>query len=249
MTFYIATSKADGLAQIALSYYIDEVRASGRNHFLTTQTLPLLEELGCVEKFLPEGQITAQVLEAAIKPRVSLVSVAWADPFTGVIHPIHDLAQVCLEKGILLHVDISDVLGCLDFRFEDLQCDYVSFDTGVWTRKKLRSFHPGAFSSAFLDQAFDRIDFMTTEIARLRDEFEKSFPEAEVLFRECDRVPHITAMRFPGVHPEALCFLLARKGVIAQEKGDAVSFKITDTAMVDTVRACVQKLQAMTYAL
>jgi|GEM_PF-4963566 cysteine desulfurase len=249
MTFYVATSKADGLAQIALSYYIEVVRSSGRNHFLTTQEIPLLEELGCVKKMLPQQQITRPVLEELIQPRISLVSLPWADPFTGVIHPVHDLAELCLAKGIVLHIDVTDVLGCLDFRFEDLGCDFASFEHGVWTQRKLRSFHPGLFPMTLLERAWDQIDFMTTEVARLREEFENFFPEAEVVGRNLERVPHITAMKFPGVHPEALAFLLRRRGIEIQENGEAVSFKIRDGGMKDIVKNCVQKLQAISYAL
>lgn len=66
-------------------------------------------------------------------------------------------------------------------------------------------------------------DYLCTEIARLKAIFEieitRRIPEAIVLFETEERLPHITAIAFPGVTSEALLFLLNQKGVYASMGG------------------------------
>ena len=62
-------------------------------------------------------------------------------------------------------------------------------------------------------------DYMCTEIARLRNKLEEGVqalvPDAKALFTEQQRVPHITAIAFPGVINEALLYALNRRHVYA----------------------------------
>ena len=54
------------------------------------------EPLGCYgAPILPnaEGQITVELLEAAISIRTSLLVMPWVDPFTGVVHPIWEIGD------------------------------------------------------------------------------------------------------------------------------------------------------------
>lgn len=68
-------------------------------------------------------------------------------------------------------------------------------------------------------QALDARDYVGTEVARIRMHFEKEvmrrIPNAKILFSEEERLPHITAISFPGVLNEALLFALNRRGVFA----------------------------------
>lgn len=66
-------------------------------------------------------------------------------------------------------------------------------------------------------------DYLCTEIARLKYLFEsqlvKRLPETVVLFENEERLPHISAISFPGVTSEALLFLLSRKDLYASMGG------------------------------
>lgn len=72
-------------------------------------------------------------------------------------------------------------------------------------------------------EAIDTRDLICTETARLRDQLErgiiKGFPQARVCFKEQERLPHCTAMLFPGIANEALLFALNRRGVCASIGG------------------------------
>jgi cysteine desulfurase len=72
-------------------------------------------------------------------------------------------------------------------------------------------------------QMLEARDFVCTEVARLRDKLEKGvsagFPRAHPLFKESERLPHVSAMAFPGIANEALLFALNRKGIFASIGG------------------------------
>ncbi len=253
--FFFCSSGAEAVGSVFFSHYLEEVRDSGKNHILTTNVeeaptflgLKRLEKFHCVEKVLPvnsQGQMTRQVLEEAIKPRTSLLSLAWANSLTGVIHPIADIAQACKEKGIRLHVDASTVIGKLFFHFEDLNVDYLTFDGSLFHSPKGTAgllvkggiaFHPliagnpnvhvggvAALARA-LGESSRYFDQINLETARLRREFEQGvvsgFPEAVVLFQDVERLPNTAVIAFPGVDSDALLYLLSRRGVYASMGG------------------------------
>lgn len=72
-------------------------------------------------------------------------------------------------------------------------------------------------------QLVEARDLICMEGARLRNDLEvkvcKGYPEASVLFADGDRLPHITAIAFPGVANEALLFALSEKNLFASIGG------------------------------
>lgn len=253
--FYFFSSSEDAISHLFLSHYFDSIRSSGKNHILTTNieeapvlmSLKRLEDIGCHGKILPvneQGQLTKDVLKGALNPRTSLVSLSWANGLTGVIHPIADLAEVCRENDVRIHVDASYVIGKLFFRFEDIGVDFLTFDgsllhspkgtAGLIAKEKIPFSGPlsstmGVFVGgiAALSQALDEgaqmFDHVCLETARLRDKLEKGvldgIPDAQVLFQKAERLPNCTAIAFPGVISDALLFMLHRKGVFASLGG------------------------------
>ncbi len=248
--FHFFSSGAEAIYQVLYSYTRDFLPETGQNHILSTvieepcflESLMRLEKEGLKVKLLPvnaQGQITKEMLAEAIRPRTGLVSLSWANRLTGVIHPIADLAEACKEKGIVLHVDASCVLGKLYFRLEDLPIDFVTFEgslihapsgTGglVAQRKQLTPVIAGqsdrndagmAAVAQALDEGIRGCDHLCLETARLRNKLEEgiqqALPDAVVFFHQVDRLPNCTAIGFPGVIGEALLYLLHRKGIYA----------------------------------
>ncbi len=74
-----------------------------------------------------------------------------------------------------------------------------------------------------VQEAIENRDLMCTEIARLRNQLERGiirhFPRAQVCFKNQERLPHCTALFFPGIANEALLFALNRRGVCASIGG------------------------------
>jgi cysteine desulfurase len=198
------------------------------------------------------GIITLQALTEAMTPRTALVSLSWASGLTGVIQPIQELAPLCKKRGVKFHVDITHAMGKLACDFSELDIDFLTFNgdpfhapqgTGGLFVKAGVSVSPlilggieqaghraGTFSVPGLvglgyaaREAIDNRDFLGTEIARLRSQFEKgivsNIPEANLLFSEEERLPNCSAIAFPGVANEALLFALNRKQLFASIGG------------------------------
>jgi cysteine desulfurase len=254
-SFFLTSGLAENSTQIFFSHYLESVRETGQNHFLISAleeapsilSLNRLEGLGCFGKMLAvnsSGHIEADTLKQAIGPKTSLVSLSWASGLTGVIQPLHDLMAVCQEKGVSLHVDVSAALGKLFFRFQDLTCDFISFDGekihapkgigGIFVKEKIPFYPlisgaphhntPALFSlKVTIEKLEEQFDLIGIETARLRDKLEKTvqeaLPETVIFFKDVERLPHVTALGFPGAHHEALLFLLHRKGVYASMGG------------------------------
>lgn len=289
--FLYAHSGAAAVNQIFLSTYLDVVRETGRSHFVLSSDAPLsahlsaarLEKLGCAKKVVvphTRGQITPEILGEAIRARTILVSLPWANPFTGVIHPIEELAQVCKEKEVFLHVDATPVIGKLFFRFQDLGVDFLTFENskgaGILVPKE-RALSPFILGErapsgqtlenllSLLTEEMGSLEHVCIETARLRNRLEKNIesalPDTRVLFKESERVPHLTCFSFPKVHSEALLFYLQRQGVLSalrdidgqtHEDPTALTFSLeatTTAAEVDmwSEKICtsVKKLQTL----
>lgn len=72
-------------------------------------------------------------------------------------------------------------------------------------------------------EALDSRDLLCTEVARLRNQLEKGiikgFPNAQICFKDQERLPHVTTIIFKGISNEALLFILNKKGVYASIGG------------------------------
>jgi cysteine desulfurase len=62
------------------------------------------------------GQIELENLAGAIRPDTILVSIMTANNETGVLQPIDDIAQICAERGTLLHSDMVQSFGKTETR-------------------------------------------------------------------------------------------------------------------------------------
>jgi cysteine desulfurase len=61
-----------------------------------------------------EGIVDLDQLAAAIRPETRLVSIMSANNETGVIQPMHEISQICRERGVLLHSDMVQAFGKVD---------------------------------------------------------------------------------------------------------------------------------------
>lgn len=224
--------------------YIDLMRSSGRNHILTTsletaafsRAFKKVEPLGCFAKMVAlneKGEVTGIQLEEAIGPRVALLSLSWANPFTGVMHPIEEIAAVCKKKGILLHVDATHLFGKHYFRLQDLNIDLLTLSLGGRTlllKKKETPLHlPSSCEGSdhiflqALQRSYDQFDHLCTETARLSHQLENSLlshiPGSTLYFHQTERLPNCVAISIPAVSGESLAFLLHRKGIYANIGG------------------------------
>ncbi len=72
------------------------------------------------------GQLDLPKLEQALSPDTILACIKWANNETGVIFPIQEVAQLCNERGIPLHVDAVQAVGKIPVSMSDLGIDFLS---------------------------------------------------------------------------------------------------------------------------
>jgi cysteine desulfurase len=233
-TFYLTSSAKEALHHILFASWLDLVREKGRNHvLLISGALPkYAEAFGYVTKKITlneRGLLTRALLEQAAGPRsaILILSLPWADPLTGVIQPIEEIAAFCLEREIRLHVDASHVAGSLPFRFQDLPIDILSVELqgegcGIAAKKglllpSLESQAEAVSFEASLRQLLNQCDYRNTETVRLREHFieriQAKWPQAVVLFTDVHRLPDRCVIALPGVSAEALRYLLHKQRV------------------------------------
>lgn len=253
--FYFSSSGAEAIAQVYLSTYMSHVKETGRTHFMATDleeapfllSMKRMEKFGCSAKTLPVnhfGQLSKDIIEESLRPRSALLSLSWANGLTGVIHPLQDIAEVCKKKEVLLHVDVSTMIGKHFFRFQDLGVDFLTFDGSLFHAprgcagtfiKSGVAFSPVALGASSeptasllalaesLEISAHNFDHVCTETARLRDRLEnnikQALPDVKMPFAQAERLPCTSVICFPGVINEALLYLLNSKGVYATMGG------------------------------
>ena len=88
-----------------------------------------LERRGASVTWLPvdsAGRVTAADVAAALRPETVLVSIGWANGEIGTVQPIAEIAAVCRERGVLLHVDAAQAVGRIPVSAADVDLCTVS---------------------------------------------------------------------------------------------------------------------------
>jgi cysteine desulfurase len=215
--FVFTSSGAEAVNQVIFSVYKEVTVQTGKNQFLTSildeapaiMGVGRLEQLGCVCKMIPaapQGYVTAEALAEAISPRTALVSLSWANGLTGVIQPLKEIADLCKQRGIFLHIDATHVLGKLFYELDEVGADFISFNGdqfhapkgtgGLYIRYGVKCSPlisggseqgglrgtavnmPGLVSLACAaKEAIECRDLVCTEVARLRSKLEQGIKE------------------------------------------------------------------------
>ena len=246
--FFAMRSSKEAFEKLLFALYFESMYQSGRHHILHAGVdewpIRTLENANCFGKRIPlndNGQVTVAALEAMVSQRTALVALSWANPETGVIHPIWDIAAFCRDKGIYLFVDAEPVFGRLYIRFDDLPIDYLAFEGGLFVKR--RSERSTLRASAPLDpaqveravSAEAHFEEESLELGALRDRFEtkilREIPGCEILFQKSERLPHVSRLQFEGFAEEALLYRLERDSLSFHlKRGDDVEALVADLA-------------------
>ena len=109
----------------------------GKRHIISTKfehhavlhTLSALEKEGYEVTLLdipPDGVVTAQQVQEAIRPDTCLVSVMFANNEIGTVQPVAEIGSVCREAGVLFHTDAVQAAGHLPIDVEAMHIDMLS---------------------------------------------------------------------------------------------------------------------------
>jgi len=72
------------------------------------------------------GQIDLAELEKSIRPDTALVTVMWANNETGVLFPIHEIAEVVRAKKVLFHTDAVQAVGKIPLNLAESKINFLS---------------------------------------------------------------------------------------------------------------------------
>ncbi|XP_053551836.1 cysteine desulfurase [Bombina bombina] len=110
---------------------------SRKKHIITTQTehkcvldsCRSLEGEGFEVTYLPvqkNGLVDLEVLEKAIRPDTSLVSVMAVNNEIGVCQPIEDIGRICSSRKIFFHTDAAQAVGKIPINVNQMKIDLMS---------------------------------------------------------------------------------------------------------------------------
>ncbi|MCB9251907.1 MAG: IscS subfamily cysteine desulfurase [Flavobacteriales bacterium] len=133
----IFTSGATESNNLALKGVFEMYREKG-NHIITVNiehkaildTCRHLEKSGAEITFLtpgPDGRVTTEQVEQAIKPNTILISVMYANNEIGCINPIREIGAVARKNGILMHTDATQAVGKIPVDVNIDNIDLLSF--------------------------------------------------------------------------------------------------------------------------
>ena len=134
ITFTSGGSEADNQAIISAARLGEK---KGKKHIISTafehhavlHTLKKLEKEGFAATLLDvheNGMVSAQQVEAAIRPDTCLVTIMYANNEIGSVQPIAEIGAVCRSKGVLFHTDAVQVAGHLPIDVTAQQIDMLS---------------------------------------------------------------------------------------------------------------------------
>ena len=131
IVFTSGGSEADNTAILGIA------RARGAGHVITTavehpavlEPCRRLEEDGFRVTRLPvdgRGRIDPDDLRRALAPDTILASVMLANNEVGTIQPVREVAELCREAGVPLHVDACQAIGKIPVDVRELGADLVA---------------------------------------------------------------------------------------------------------------------------
>jgi len=72
------------------------------------------------------GQIDLDELEKAVRPDTAIVTVMWANNETGVLFPIHEIAEIVRKKHAIFHTDAVQAVGKIPINLDHAKINFLS---------------------------------------------------------------------------------------------------------------------------
>jgi cysteine desulfurase len=98
-------------------------------HHAILHTCAYLEQHGYEVTYLDvdeDGLVSADAVEAAIRPDTILISVMFANNEIGTIEPIKEIGEIAKRHGVLFHTDAVQAFGQVPIDVEDMHIDLLS---------------------------------------------------------------------------------------------------------------------------
>src|SRR5947209_12399176 len=105
------------------------VTSAIEHHAVLHPVEELTERFGFERTVVPvrsDGRVHPDDIERAIRSDTVLVSVMWANNEIGTVQPIHDIASITRERGVVFHVDAVQAAGTLPIDLQRVPVDLLS---------------------------------------------------------------------------------------------------------------------------
>jgi cysteine desulfurase len=134
--FTSGATEANNLALLGVARAALRAR-NGRSHIVSSRTehksvldtCKQLEKEGFAVTLVapnPDGRVTAETVRAALRADTLLVSLMWVNNEIGAISDIATIAEICRDRGILVHTDASQAVGKLPLDVGVLRVDFLA---------------------------------------------------------------------------------------------------------------------------
>jgi Cysteine sulfinate desulfinase/cysteine desulfurase and related enzymes len=241
------------IAAIIVAALLENQHAfQGRNHLLIPSceqqwiinALCRRQNLGTTYDWVTSktGCVKETDLAEAVSPRTLLFSISAANGMTGLLEAIPELVTLCKERSIILHVDLSDILGRCALPTELYQADILTFSSqslggigssgAMFIKPSLTKYFslwlPGtppiptclsslaAFSLACQERGASFSSLVLSAIssrAALKQSL-AAIPQVQFLLEDIDsRLPNVAVFAIPGIPAESLGFFLSQKNI------------------------------------
>ena len=88
-----------------------------------------LESIGYDVSVVPcddQGVVHPEDVEAVLRPETRLVSIMLANNEVGTMQPLREIAEICHQRGVLLHTDASQCIGKISVLVDVLDVDLLT---------------------------------------------------------------------------------------------------------------------------
>jgi cysteine desulfurase len=185
----------------------------------------------------PDGVLDVAAFEQAVAPGDRLAAVMWANNVTGAVQPVAELAAICAERGVPLHVDAVQAVASLPVEFRASGAETMALsahkmhgpkgvgaliarDPGalrplIWgggQESGLRSGTENVAGVVGFAAALAAVQGKSDRRRELRDRLECALPELTIVSQGVDRLPGHSLLLVEGVRAELLVLSLDRAG-------------------------------------
>ena len=213
------------------------------------------------------GRVNPKDVENAIKEDTALISVLFASNESGAIQPISEIGKIAKKYNIPFHCDGAQAIGKTKVNMRDLGVDYFTFSAhkfhgpkgigGLYIREGapfVNLIHGGnqmggkrggsvylngiiAMAEA-LKKANENLDYMNTEVVRLRDKLEDAIlkiPDTKSYVDKKYRLPNSFIASFRGIEGEAMLWDLNMHKIYAATGSSCSSERLEGSEVLEAL--------------
>ena len=148
----------------------------------------------------PEGLVSPESVEKAIREDTALVTIMFANNEIGTIEPIKEIGEICRKHGVIFHTDAVQAVGHVPINVKEMNIDMLSFSAhkfhgpkgigGLYVRKGIRLLPliEGGAQERGLRAGTENVAAVVGMAAVLKEQVENMEKNAEKLTKMRDRL-------------------------------------------------------------